>query len=58
MRNMINAKPRARIDYVSIVDTKDLRPVKKINSEVLIALAAWVGKTRLIDNVIIKVIEA
>lgn len=47
--------PRASgIDYISIVDTRDLKEVKKISGEVLIALAIWIGKTRLIDNVQMK----
>ncbi len=43
-----------RIDYVSIVGAKDLMDVKKIDGEVLIAVAAWFGKTRLIDNIIVR----
>ncbi|MEW6170355.1 MAG: pantoate--beta-alanine ligase [Candidatus Omnitrophota bacterium] len=41
------------IDYVSIVDLENLEPVKIIKNRVLIALAVWFGKTRLIDNIII-----
>lgn len=53
MRQIIT--PRAsRIDYISIIDTQELKEVEKISGEVLIALAAWIGKTRLIDNMIVK----
>ena len=45
----------ANIDYISIVDTKELKPIDKLSGEVLIALAVWIGKARLIDNTIIKV---
>lgn len=45
----------ARIDYVEIVDARTLVKIKKISGKILIALAVWFGKTRLIDNVIIKV---
>ncbi len=41
----------AKIDYIEIVDTTNLKPVEKIHGEVLIALAVFVGKTRLIDNI-------
>lgn len=54
MGRMISEKPRARIDYISIVETENLREVEEIEGEVLIALAVWFGKARLIDNIIIK----
>jgi pantoate--beta-alanine ligase len=54
MRQMIAKKETARIDYVSIIGKKDLAPVKKIEGEVLVALAVWFGKARLIDNITIK----
>ncbi|MFH1397034.1 MAG: pantoate--beta-alanine ligase [Candidatus Omnitrophota bacterium] len=41
--------------YISIVDLKDLKPIKALKGKVLIALAAFVGKTRLIDNIIVKI---
>jgi pantoate--beta-alanine ligase len=54
MEILIRSKPSARIDYVSIVDTENLQPVKKIEGEVLIALAVRFGKTRLIDNILLR----
>lgn len=42
-----------RIDYVEFVETQTLKPVTVIRSPFLLAVAGWVGKTRLIDNVII-----
>ena len=44
----------SRIDYVEFVEPISLQPVRSIRGRVLIALAGWVGKTRLIDNVIIS----
>lgn len=44
----------SRIDYVEMVEPKTLQPVKSIRGGVVIAIAGWVGKTRLIDNVIIR----
>lgn len=43
-----------RIDYVQIVDMEKVKPVQKIEGTVLIAIAAYLGKTRLIDNIIVK----
>ncbi len=55
VRRMIKSVKTAKIDYVSIIDAKDLKPVKTIKGRVLIALAVWFGKTRLIDNIILEV---
>lgn len=48
--NTINKEPLAKIDYVSIVDSKTLQPVKELHSSILVAIAVYIGKTRLIDN--------
>ena len=52
MQELIKNVPAAKIDYISIVDTAHLKEVKTITGEVLIALAVFIGKTRLIDNII------
>lgn len=55
MRDLISASSTsAKIDYISIVDTKTMKEVRGIAGEVLIALAVFIGKTRLIDNIIIN----
>ena len=41
------------VDYIEVVRAEDLEPVKKITDNTLIAVAVFVGDTRLIDNVII-----
>ncbi len=51
---MIRQKKAAKIDYISIVDLENLRPLVKINDKALVALAVWIGKTRLIDNIIVN----
>jgi pantoate--beta-alanine ligase len=43
-----------KIDYIEIRDTKNLSKLNEINGETLIAVAAFFGKTRLIDNIIIE----
>lgn len=53
MRRLINSKKSARIQYISIVNPKDLGPLSKVRGKALIALSAWIGKTRLIDNILI-----
>lgn len=50
MREVIEAEPLARIDYVSIVDARSMQPVERVEKDVLAAMAVYIGKTRLIDN--------
>lgn len=47
----ITKEPLARIDYVEVVDSDNLKPVDTIKSSVLIAMAVYIGRTRLIDNI-------
>lgn len=44
-----------RVQYIQVVDTVNLKPVSEIKGEVLLAIAAFLGKTRLIDNLILEV---
>lgn len=44
---------KIKIDYVEIVSEETLEPVEKIEGKVVVAIAAWVGKARLIDNTIL-----
>ena len=50
MREHIEKEPLAKIDYVSAVDGMTMQTVEKIEGNVLIAMAVYIGKTRLIDN--------
>lgn len=51
MRNLILKKTKASIQYIAVVNSEDLRPVDKIKDRALVALAAYIGKTRMIDNI-------
>ena len=50
MRKVIQAEPLARIDYVSMVDALTMQDVEKVDRDVLVAMAVYIGNTRLIDN--------
>ena len=50
MTEIINTEPLAKIDYVSVVDANTMQPVHEISSPVLVAIAVYIGSTRLIDN--------
>ena len=49
----LNTCPLARIDYVEVVSFDNIQPIDKIEGAVLIAIAVYIGTTRLIDNRII-----
>jgi pantoate--beta-alanine ligase len=53
-KSVFAEEPAVRIDYFSIVNPESLEPVGGIQSEVLVAVAAYVGTTRLIDNLVLK----
>jgi pantoate--beta-alanine ligase len=58
VRSTIETEPRVRVDYVSVVDGETLEKLDKIDERpTLIAVAAYVGKTRLIDNIIINKVK-
>ncbi len=55
MRELIEKMPLAKIDYIALTDAQTLEPVRKIKGELLLSLAVKFGKTRLIDNLKIRV---
>tara|TARA_B100000315_G_scaffold107277_1_gene98481 strand:+ start:7358 stop:8242 length:885 start_codon:yes stop_codon:yes gene_type:complete len=55
MYEMVSKIKGAEIDYISIVSLPDLKDVKEIKDQVLIAMAVFIGETRLIDNIILNV---
>lgn len=52
MSELISAEPLAKIDYVSMVSWDSIEPLETIEGPVLVAMAVYIGKTRLIDNFI------
>lgn len=52
--NILQTVATVRVDYVAIVDANTLLPVASIKTGTLVAVAAYVGKTRLIDNFLVK----
>lgn len=53
--DVLVSEPMAKIDYVEVVDWNTLDAVDKIDGPVLVAIAVYIGKTRLIDNFILGV---
>jgi len=52
-RQGMEAEPLLRIDYVELVDAESLTPVEKLDLPALLAVAAYLGDTRLIDNCVL-----
>ncbi len=50
MTEVLEKEPLARIDYVQAVDGISMEPVSELSQDVLVAMAVYIGKTRLIDN--------
>jgi pantoate--beta-alanine ligase len=50
VRDLIESEPLARLDYAELVSADDLSPLDEITNHALLALAVFIGKTRLIDN--------
>lgn len=52
VRGALEAEPRVREEYIEVVDAAEFVPVSYIDGRVVVAVAAHVGTTRLIDNII------
>ena len=50
IEEIIALEPLAKIDYIQIVDSLSIEPVEVLEKSVLVAIAVFIGKTRLIDN--------
>ena len=50
MKTHISKEPLAKLDYVEIVDDRDMEPLEKVQPAMIICMAVYIGKTRLIDN--------
>jgi pantoate--beta-alanine ligase len=55
MTSLISSEPLAKIEYVSIADTQTLEELSKIDGPALASLAVRIGKTRLMDNMVLTV---
>jgi pantoate--beta-alanine ligase len=54
IRENLQTEPLARIDYVEVVDFENIQRTPVIEGETLVAIAVYIGKTRLIDNFIVN----
>jgi pantoate--beta-alanine ligase len=53
-KNVLSGSTGVRLDYFEIVDPDELTPLATIDGPALVAVAAFVGNTRLIDNIVLE----
>jgi len=54
VRNIIEEEPLAVVDYIRVCDINTLEDLEKITDKALLALAVKIGKTRLVDNIVLS----
>ena len=54
MKEIVARAPSAKIDYIVVADPENLEDIETFKGRTLVALAVWIGKTRLIDNMLIS----
>ena len=52
---LVATEPKVQLEYAEVVDAADLDPTTEIDGDVLVAVAAHVGRARLIDNMTVSV---
>ncbi|MBM3211764.1 4-phosphopantoate--beta-alanine ligase [Candidatus Poribacteria bacterium] len=57
MQDFIQSEPLARIDYIAIVSADTLEDIDRLEGKILMALAVFIGRTRLIDNRLFAVFD-
>lgn len=57
MRKILSKTPAIEVEYIDMVDAETLEDVKRIENKVIAAIAAKIGSTRLIDNIVVDVGE-
>ena len=58
VRAELDREPLARVDYAELVDVDSLRSIERVSDSALLALAVFIGRTRLIDNAVLAVAQA
>jgi len=55
IRRLIRQAPEARVDYIAVADAATLAPLKRLRGRAALLVAVWIGRTRLIDNLLVDV---
>lgn len=54
VKRILEAEPMLKPEYGKVVDTEAIEDIESAGKEALLAIAAWVGNTRLIDNIVLR----
>jgi pantoate--beta-alanine ligase len=54
LHETLASEPSARVDYAEVVDADTFRPVERLEGELILPIAVWIGETRLIDNLRVR----
>ena len=54
VKRILEAEPMVKPEYAKVVDINTMEDIDSAGKEALLAIAAWVGNTRLIDNVVLR----
>jgi pantoate--beta-alanine ligase len=54
MKDVLASEPRAEMQYVSCADYDTLEELETVNGKALLSMAVFLGKTRLIDNLVLE----
>jgi pantoate--beta-alanine ligase len=54
LRRVLESEPLARVDYAEIVDAETFEPMVRVGRSCYALLAVYIGRTRLIDNMLIQ----
>ena len=57
VEEIIGAEPLAKLQYISCADALTLQEINEVNAEALLSMAVYFGKTRLIDNLLLKQVD-
>lgn len=53
MMRVLAAEPYAHVDYATLADSTTLKELQRVRGRVVLLLAVWIGKTRLMDNLVV-----
>ncbi len=53
--SLIRKEPKAKLDYLALVDPETLQPLNRLQEDNLFIIACWIENTRLIDNLLVKI---
>jgi pantoate--beta-alanine ligase len=54
MKDVLASEPLAEVQYVSCADYETLKELVTVNRKALLSMAVFIGKTRLIDNLVLE----